>query len=44
MSKRQGVELNRTLHDRFGVTSLSALTITEASSLIDELKNNLQSV
>lgn len=43
MAKRQGVELDRTLHDRFGVSSLAALSIGEASSLIDELKNNLQS-
>lgn len=43
MSKRQGVSLDRTLHDRFGVSSLPALTISEASTLIDELKSNLQS-
>src|SRR5690606_5744216 len=30
MSKRQGITLDRTLHDRFGVSSLSALTISEA--------------
>ena len=44
MAKRQGVELDRMLHDRFGASSLSALTIGEASSLIDELKGSLQSV
>ena len=44
MAKRQRIELDRTLHDRFGVSSLAALTIGEASSLIDELKSNLQSV
>ncbi|TWU19203.1 hypothetical protein [Allorhodopirellula heiligendammensis] len=38
MSKRQGITLDRTLHDRFGVSALSALTISEASTLIDELK------
>ncbi len=38
MSKRQGITLDRTLHDRFGVSELSALTISEASTLIDELK------
>lgn len=38
MSKRQGITLDRTLHDRFGVSALSALTIREASTLIDELK------
>ncbi len=43
MSKRQGVTLDRTLHDRFGVSALSALTIGEASTLIDELKGKSQS-
>ena len=43
MAKRQGMTLDRTLHDRFGASSLSALTISEASTLIDELKGNLQS-
>jgi hypothetical protein len=43
MSKRKGVTLDRTLNDRFGVSELSALTISEASTLIDELKGNLQS-
>lgn len=43
MSKRKGVTLDRTLNDRFGVSKLSALTISEASTLIDELKGNLQS-
>lgn len=38
MSKRQGITLDRTLHDRFGVSSLSDLAISEASTLIDELK------
>jgi hypothetical protein len=42
MARRQGVELARTLHERFGVSSVSALTIREASTLIDELKSNLQ--
>ncbi|QDS94205.1 hypothetical protein FF011L_29840 [Roseimaritima multifibrata] len=42
-AKRQGVTLERTLHDRFGVSALSALTISEVSTLIDELKGNLQS-
>ena len=41
MAGRQGVELNTLLPNRFGVSSLSALSIREASSLIDELKNNL---
>ncbi len=43
MSKRQGIMLDRTLHDRFNVSALSALTISEASTLIDELKGNRQS-
>lgn len=41
MAGRQGVDLSPILHDRFGVSSPSALSISEASTLIDELKNNL---
>ncbi len=41
MAGRQGIDLSPILHDRFGVSSPTALSISEASTLIDELKNNL---
>lgn len=41
MAGRQGVDLSPILHDRFGTSSPTALSISEASTLIDELKNNL---
>lgn len=43
IASRQGIQLNRTIYDRFGVLQLSALSISEASSLIDELKSRLVS-
>ncbi len=41
ISGRLGVDLSPILHDRFGASSPTALSIGEASTLIDELKNNL---
>ena len=41
MADRKGVDLGSILRDRFGVACSSALSIGEASSLIDELKNSL---
>lgn len=41
MARRQGVDLPPILRDRFGASSPTALAISEASTLIDELKNNL---
>ncbi len=38
MAKRQGIELSQILHDRYGASSIAALSIREASQLIDELK------
>jgi hypothetical protein len=39
IAERQGIELGDKLHARFGVRNAADLTITEASGLIDELKN-----
>ena len=44
MADRQGIDLNAQLHDRFSVSNVKALTIRQASELIDELKNSFQSV
>jgi|SRR6056297_367543 len=44
MADRQGIDLNAQLHDRFSVSNVKALTIRQASELIDELKNNFQTV
>ena len=41
MAGRQEIDLGTVLQDRFGVSGPSALSILEASSLIDELKNSL---
>ncbi len=41
MAGRQGIDLSPILHDLFGVSSPTVLSISEASTLIDELKNNL---
>lgn len=41
MAGRQRVDLSPILHDRFGASSPTALSISEASTLIDELKSNL---
>ena len=38
MARRQGIELGYVLHDRFGVSRVSELSISEASMVIDELK------
>jgi hypothetical protein len=38
MAKRQGFDLRRHLHDDCGVSGVTALTISEASNLIDQLK------
>jgi hypothetical protein len=38
IAERQGIELGDKLHAMFGVRDAAELTITEASSLIDELK------
>jgi len=38
IAERQGIELGDKLHARFGVRNAAELTITEASGLIDELK------
>lgn len=38
MARRQGVELGYVLHDRFGVSQVAELSISEASTMIDELK------
>ncbi|MCD0462153.1 hypothetical protein [Roseiconus lacunae] len=43
MADRQGLDLAGQLQDRFSVSSVKALSIQEASRLIDELKSNLQS-
>jgi hypothetical protein len=39
IAERQGIELGDKLHARFGVRNPAELTITEASGLIDELKD-----
>jgi len=39
IAERQGIELGDKLHSCFGVRNATELTITEASGLIDELKN-----
>ena len=44
MADRQNIDLKDLLHDRFSVASAKALTIRQASELIDELKRNFQSV
>lgn len=41
MAGRQGIDLPPILHDRFGASSPAALLISQASTLIDDLKNNL---
>ena len=41
MAGRQSIDLSPILHDRFGVSSPTALSIGDASTLIDELKNNV---
>jgi len=38
LAEKQGIELTDRLHARFGVQDPAELTITEASGLIDELK------
>ncbi|QEG41325.1 hypothetical protein [Roseimaritima ulvae] len=38
IARRQGVELDGVLHDRFSVSRVSELSISEASTMIDELK------
>ena len=43
MATRQGIDLSETLHNRFSVASPKALTIRQASELIDNLKSSLQS-
>ena len=43
MADRQGIDLKNHLHDQFSVSSVTALTIRQASELIDELKGRLQS-
>lgn len=40
ISRNQGIDLPRLLHERFQVTRADELTIAEASRLIDELKSN----
>ncbi len=43
MAKRQGIDLSPVLHDEFAVSSTAALSISQASELIDRLKSNLLS-
>ncbi|MEP3834806.1 hypothetical protein, partial [Rhodopirellula bahusiensis] len=43
MARKQGFDLRRHLSDEVGASSVSALTIREASSLIDLLKEQLAS-
>ena len=43
MASRQGIDLKNQLHDRFSVSSVAALSIRQASELIDDLKGRLQS-
>lgn len=39
IAEHQGIELGNKLHSMFGVNDPAQLTITEASGLIDEMKN-----
>lgn len=43
MAKRQSIDLSPILHDEFSVSAASALSIRQASELIDRLKGNLLS-